>query len=100
MSKEIEKKSPVEQPRLVRLFSMRREMREAGISFRVQDDAKKEIKKLESALEDCASALRVIHTWATFRSGEMLHDRWSVAKLCKRVLDDLPNSQAQPPQVG
>ena len=93
MSKDTEKKSPVEQPRIVRLFSMRREMREAGISFRVQDDAKKEIQKLEAALEDCASALRVIHTWAIFRSGEMLNDRWSVAKLCKRVLDDLPNDE-------
>ena len=79
--------------RLVLIFSMRREMRQAGISFRVQDEAKKDIKQLEAALEDCASALRVIHTWATSPNGVALNDARSVVKLCRRVLDDLTNAK-------
>ena len=79
---------------LDRLFLMRKEMRAAGISFRVQDDAKKELKALQMALEDCRSALQVIHTWSSFRKGEMLDDRWSVGRLCMAVLDDLPNRKA------
>jgi hypothetical protein len=48
-------------------------------------------RELEREIEDCRSALQVIHTWATFRGGMMLDDRPSVARLCKRVLDDLSN---------
>jgi len=86
--------------RLVRLFAMRKEMRLAGISFRVQDEAKKEVKEMLRAIEDCRSALQVIHTWATFRNGLMLEDAPSVARLCKRVLNDLPNtSVSNPPRA-
>lgn len=69
-------------------------MRQAGISFRAQDEAKKDIKKLEAALEDCASALRVIHTWATSQNGVALNDARSVVKLCRRVLDDIPDAES------
>jgi hypothetical protein len=72
---------------------MRKEMRTAGISFRTQDEAMKEIKGMQRAIEDCRSTLQVIHTWATFRGGMMLDDRPSTARLCKRVLDDLPNTK-------
>lgn len=53
------------------------------------DNGAAEIERLRVALADCESTLKTIHTWATFRSGEALRDRWSVANLCKLVLDSL-----------
>ena len=44
------------------------------------------IKRLEKQVETLESALRVIHTWATFRGGEAL-DPEHVAKLCERTLE-------------
>ena len=60
------------------------------------DLAPAEIERLRLALADCEATLKTIHTWATFRSGEALRDRWSVAKLCKLVLDSLHNDQENP----
>lgn len=58
------------------------------------DNGAAEIERLRLALADCEATLKTIHTWATFRSGEALRDRWSVAKLCKLVLDSLHNDSA------
>jgi hypothetical protein len=59
----------------------------------MEDNGAAEIARLRVCLADCEATLKTIHTWATFRCGEALNDRWSVAKLCKLVLNSLPNDK-------
>lgn len=42
--------------------------------------------------EQCLTALKVIHTWATFRNGECLVPD-QVAKLCEKSLKPYRNEQ-------
>ena len=51
-------------------------------------------KRLEKQVATLKSALRVIHTWATFRGGCAL-DPEHVAKLCKRILEKYNELQIQ-----
>ena len=41
--------------------------------------------KMLRRIDELESALKVIHTWATFRDGEAF-DRTDVANLCKKAL--------------
>ena len=50
-------------------------------------------ERLRRNLEDARSALKVIHTWASFRDGRTLNCK-DVIRLTRRVLDDTePNDK-------
>jgi hypothetical protein len=53
-------------------------------------------ERLRRKLEDARSALKVIHTWASFQDGRTLNCK-DVIRLTRRVLDDTePNEKGQP----